>query len=179
MVRSGGVVGVPTDTVYGLGVDPFNEEAVARLYELKGRPPARPIGVLVGSMDQARVIGDLSEAADVLAVEHWPGGLTLVVTARVVLPDWVGDRHKRTVGLRMPDHPVALELLQATGPLSVTSANLSGKPDTTSDAEAKVLFGDAVYYVAGVSPGGQPSTVVDMTGVHPVVLREGPVDVTN
>jgi L-threonylcarbamoyladenylate synthase len=170
---------LPTDTVYGLGVDPHNETAVTRLYELKGRPESRPIGILVGSVEQAAVVGDMSGAAADLAAEHWPGALTLVVATRVVLPDWVGDRHKRTVGLRMPDHPVALELLQATGPLSVTSANLTGEPDTTSDTEARAVFGDEVYYVSGVSPGGQPSTVVDLTGVHPVVLREGPVDITN
>lgn len=170
---------MPTDTVYGLGVDPHNETAVTRLYELKGRPESRPIGILVGSVEQAAVIGDMSDAAIALASEHWPGALTLVVTTRVVLPDWVGDRHKRTVGLRMPDHPLALELLRATGPLSVTSANRTGEPDTTSDAEARMIFGDEVHYVPGVSPGGQPSTVVDLTGVRPVVLRDGPVDIAN
>jgi len=177
VVRSGGVVGLPTDTVYGIGVDPLNEEAVAKLYELKGRPPAKPIGILVGTMDQARMIGDMTGAAAALAEAHWPGALTLVVPARVILSDWVGDRIKRTIGLRMPDHPIAIALLEEVGPLSVTSANLAGGPEARDHLEARAIFGDAVYYLEGASPGGSPSTVVDLTGHKPVLLRQGPVSI--
>lgn len=167
---------MPTDTVYGIGVDPLNEEAVARLYELKGRPPAKPIGILVGTIEQARMIGDMSGMAEHLAAAHWPGGLTLVVPAKVILSNWVGDRIKRTIGIRMPDHPAALALLEEVGPLSVTSANLSGGPEARNDVEARAVFGDAIHYIEGSSPGGEPSTVVDLTGRKPVVLRQGPVE---
>ena len=120
------MVGLPTDTVYGIGADPLSEEAVARLYELKGRPELKPIGLLVASIEQAEVIGEIEVSLPSWRHEHWPGALTLVVTPKVILADWVGDAQRRTVGLRVPDHPVAIELLSAVGPLAVTSANLSG-----------------------------------------------------
>lgn len=175
-VTRGDVVGLPTDTVYGIGVDPMQEEAVARLYELKGRPELKPIGLLVASQRQAESIGVIEETAADLAELYWPGALTLVVTPRVVLSDWVGDTQRRTVGLRVPDHPITLELLEATGPMAVTSANLSGGAEALSDEDARAVFGDGVaVYVPGVSPGGQSSTVVDVTGAEPVILRQGPI----
>jgi tRNA threonylcarbamoyl adenosine modification protein (Sua5/YciO/YrdC/YwlC family) len=177
VIRAGGVVGVPTDTVYGIGVDPGNEEAIGRLFELKGRPAGRPIGVLVASIEQASAIGDITGRAGELAEEHWPGPLTLVVRSKTVLPDWVGDRDAGTVGVRIPDHPVTLALLQVVGPLAVTSANVSGGPETMNDVEARKVFGDAVFYVEGSSRGGRASTVVDMTGEGLVVLRQGPVEI--
>ncbi len=174
-VRAGRVVGLPTDTVYGIGVDPLQEEAVATLFEIKGRPSGRPIGVLVSSFERAAELGLIEGAAVGLARAHWPGALTLVVRPRVVLPDWVGDNQTQTVGIRVPDHPIALELLEEAGPMSVTSANLTGQPDARTDAEARAVFGDRVHYLTGTSPGGAPSTVVDATGVSLVVLRQGPV----
>jgi tRNA threonylcarbamoyl adenosine modification protein (Sua5/YciO/YrdC/YwlC family) len=177
-IDAGEVVGLPTDTVYGIGVDPLNERAVDRLFDLKGRPDHKPIGLLVASIEQAREIGEIDRVAEDLASSHWPGPLTLVVTPRVILADWVGDTQTRTVGLRVPDHPIAIELLSETGPLAVTSANVSGGPEAMSDAEARALFGDQVaIYLEGTAPGGVPSTVVDVTGPRPVVLREGPVRV--
>lgn len=175
-VRHGQVVGLPTDTVYGIGVDPLNLDAVARLFEMKGRPSDKPVGVLVASLEQAREIGFIEGAAGQLAERHWPGALTLVVTPKVVMADWVGDQVLRTVGIRVPDHPTAVELLAATGPLAVTSANRSGGAETMSDVEARAVFGDEVsVYLPGEAPGGEASTVVDATGVELVVLREGPV----
>lgn len=177
-IRSGDVVGLPTDTVYGLGVDPLSETGVARLYELKGRPERKPVGLLAASIAQAREIGEMDRAAENLASMHWPGPLTLVVTPKVILADWVGDTQTRTVGLRVPDHPTAIALLTETGPLAVTSANLSGEPEAMSDVEARAVFGDGVsIYLEGTAPGGVPSTVVDVTGHRLVVLREGPVRV--
>ena len=177
-VRAGLIVGLPTDTIYGIGVDPQNDEAVARLFELKGRPTGKPVGVLVASRDQAAELGELSGPARALADRHWPGGLTLIVRPRVVLAEWVGDRQAETVGLRMPDHDVALELLRETGPLAVTSANLSGGEETTDDIAARAVLGEAVaIYLPGQSPGGQASTVIDATGSEPVVLRKGPVHI--
>jgi tRNA threonylcarbamoyl adenosine modification protein (Sua5/YciO/YrdC/YwlC family) len=177
-IRSGQIVGIPTDTVYGLGVDPLQEEAVSRLFDIKGRPQHRPVGLLVATVEQAKMIGELGEAGESLAKDHWPGALTLVVTPLVVLSNWVGNAQLRTVGLRVPDHPAALELLEETGPLAVTSANRTGGAETLSDTAARVVFGDEIpVYVEGVCPGEEASTVVDVTGGRPVVLREGPIPI--
>lgn len=177
-VRRGQVVGLPTDTVYGIGVDPMQEQAVARLFELKGRPAAKPIGLLVASLEQAAEIGEIDGVAAELASRHWPGALTLVVTPKVILADWVGDAQRRTVGLRVPDHEITLELLSAAGPLAVTSANPSGGGESLNDEEARAVFGDRVaVYIPGRAPGGASSTVVDATGGEPVVLRPGPVSI--
>jgi L-threonylcarbamoyladenylate synthase len=175
-VREQKVIGLPTDTVYGIGADPLSEQAVGRLYELKGRPESKPVGLLVASVEQAASIGELEGVAADLAAAHWPGALTLVVRPNVILADWVGDAQRKTVGLRVPDLPVTLELLEATGPLAVTSANLAGGAESMSDEEARLVFGDLVpVYVEGRSPGGLASTVVDVTGPEVVVLRQGPV----
>jgi tRNA threonylcarbamoyl adenosine modification protein (Sua5/YciO/YrdC/YwlC family) len=175
-VREQKVIGLPTDTVYGIGADPLSEQAVGRLYELKGRPESKPVGLLVASIEQAVSIGELEGVAADLAAAHWPGALTLVVRPNVILADWVGDAQRRTVGLRVPGLPVTLELLEATGPLAVTSANLAGGAESMTDEEARGVFGDLVpVYVQGRSPGGLASTVVDVTGPEPVVLRQGPV----
>ena len=176
-ISDGGIVGLPTDTVYGVGVDPFNDGAVSRLFELKGRPEGKPVGVLVASLTQAREIADFSEMAVALAEKHWPGALTLIVVPTVVMADWVGHSQLRTLGIRVPDHPVARQLLEASGPLAVTSANLSGMTETMSDDEAREALGDRVsHYIAGVAPGGQASTVVDVSGDEPVVIRRGPIE---
>ncbi len=175
-VRAGEVVGIPTDTVYGIGADPLNETAIARLFDLKGRPEYKPIGLLVASVEQATDIGEIEGFAADLASRHWPGALTLVVTPKVILAEWVGDAQRFTVGLRVPDHPVAIELLGVVGPLAVTSANVSGGTEAMSDTEARAVFGSRIpVYLEGTAPGGEASTVVDATGVEPVVLRQGPV----
>jgi L-threonylcarbamoyladenylate synthase len=177
-IRDGLVVGLPTDTVYGIGVDPLDERAVARLFELKGRPQHKPIGLLVAGVEQAESWGELSERALGLARQHWPGALTLVVTPKVILADWVGDAQRKTIGIRVPDHPLALALLEAAGPLAVTSANASGGREALTDAEAREVFGDRVaVYLEGTAPGGEASTVVDATGDEPILLRHGPVPI--
>ena len=177
-VHDGEVVGLPTDTVYGLGVDPLNEEAVGHLFEIKGRPDHKPVGVLVATVQQAQVIGEIDGAGLKLARRHWPGALTLVVRPKVILADWVGDTVRETVGVRVPDHPVAQSLLERSGPLAVTSANRSGGPEATNEIEAREIFGDEVsVYLEGDSPGREASTVVDATTEAIVVLREGPVSI--
>ena len=177
-IRNRQVVGLPTDTVYGIGVDPLSEKAVARLFELKGRPEHKPIGLLVASLEQAEAIGEIEGMAAELAAQHWPGALTLVVTPKVILADRVGDAQRNTVGLRVPDHLITLELLEAVGPLAVTSANLSGGSESMTDEDARAVFGDLVpVYVEGRAPGGEASTVVDVTGFEAVVLRQGPVSI--
>lgn len=177
-IRAGQVVGIPTDTVYGIGVDPFDLDAVELLFELKGRPDHKPVGVLVATVDQAAEIGHLIPEAAALAHAHWPGALTLIVRPKVVMADWVGDQQRETIGIRVPDHPVARELLVLSGPLAVTSANQSGAPETMSDRQARDIFGDRVaVYLEGTTPGGEPSTVVDATGGDLTVIRQGPIPI--
>lgn len=175
-IKAGLIVGVPTDTVYGVAVDPTNLDAVRALYELKGRPAHKPVGLLAASLDQATSVAHIVGEAAELAGEHWPGALTLVVRPKVVLSDWMGEQQQETVGIRVPDHPVARALLEETGPLSVTSANLSGDPEALDESRAREVFGERVaVYLVGTSPGGEASTVVDATGRRIVVIREGPV----
>lgn len=177
-ILDGGVVGLPTDTVYGIGADPFNPDAVTRLFDLKGRPDHKPVGLLVATLEQADQVAEIHGASRSLATQHWPGALTLVVTPKVVLADWVGDRQRRTIGIRVPDHVVAQELLARSGPLAVTSANESGGSETMDDREARSVFGDRVdCYLEGRAPGGDASTVVDATGTNLAVLRQGPVHI--
>ena len=170
----GEVVGVPTDTVYGLAVDPWSEPAIEALYALKGRPEHKPIGLLVASVSQAEEIADLGAARGL--TRHWPGALTLVVRPRVLIPDWIGHQALRTVGIRVPDHERLRQLLERTGPLAVTSANRSGEAEMLDDAATRAVFGQgAAVYVPGRSPGGMASTVVDATGAAIRLLRPGPV----
>jgi tRNA threonylcarbamoyl adenosine modification protein (Sua5/YciO/YrdC/YwlC family) len=175
-VRSGEVIGVPTDTLYGLAADPFDQNALERIFAIKGRPGVKPLAVLVADLDQAQQIAAFSDRALDLAEEHWPGALTLVLPKLASVPQWVGQSERRTVGLRCPGHEVALELLRVTGPLAVTSANISGQEGVLDDIEARALFGDEVaVYVPGEAPGGTSSTILDLTEPAEWVLREGPV----
>ena len=175
-VRSGEVIGVPTDTLYGLAADPFDQNALERIFSIKGRPGVKPLAVLVADLDQAQQIAAFSDRALDLAEEHWPGALTLVLPKLASVPQWVGQSERRTVGLRCPGHEVALELLRVTGPLAVTSANISGQEGVLDDTEARALFGDEVaVYVPGEAPGGTSSTILDLTEPAEWVLREGPV----
>jgi L-threonylcarbamoyladenylate synthase len=177
-IEEGQVVGLPTDTVYGLAIDPLNDEAVALLFNLKGRPEGKPIGILAANVDHAAMIGDLDGVAGELARKHWPGGLTLVVTPNVILSGWVGNTQLRTVGIRVPDHEIAQQFLTITGPLAVTSANLSGQPEAMDHEQAEAIFGnDVAAYIQGNAPGGVASTVVDATGYPPTVLRQGAVEI--
>ena len=172
----GEVVGLPTDTVYGLGADPFSRSAVERLFAVKRRPAVKPVPLLAASVEQAERVGVLTGAARVVVERHWPGGLTVVVRRAPGLPDWLGDPARDSVGLRVPDHPAALVLLAAAGPLAVTSANRSGTAAARDDAGARAIFAGGVSaYLPGSGAGGAPSTVVDFTGRSPRVLRAGPV----
>lgn len=174
-VRSGRLVVLPTDTVYGVGCDAFDAEAVASLLAAKGRGREVPPPVLVPN---ARTVDglatDVPDAARRLMDAFWPGPLTLVLRAQASLMWDLGDTNG-TVALRMPDEAVALALLEQTGPLAVTSANRHGQPAATTITEAAVMLGPAVevYLDAGPSRGGQASTIVDCTGLEPVVLRTG------
>ena len=175
-IHRGEIVGVPTDTVYGLAVDPLQAGAVRTLFELKGRPRHKPIGLLSDTLDHFRPLVEVTTTVEELVADHWPGPLTLVARSLVPLSDWVGDHERHTVAIRVPDHLLTRELLALTGPLAVTSANPTDQKPAISHGEAKDLFGDSVaIYLPGICPGGTSSTVVDVTVEPPVVLRAGPV----
>jgi len=177
-IKRGEIVGVPTDTVYGLAVDLYDEAALDRLYDLKGREEGKPIAILVASLEQGLILGAMSDRALELADRHWPGAVTLVVPRLDTAPPWLGHPQRRTVALRCPDHPVAIDLLEQAGPLAVTSANRTGADPVCTAEQAEAIFGDDVLtYLPGEAAGGAPSTLVDLTMPSEVVLRKGPVSV--
>lgn len=161
----GEVVGIPTDTVYGVASLPAHEAA---LFILKQRPPEVHVPLLVAGVEQAGEVGVLNPLARRLVEAHWPGALTVVVTRR---PGVAGPP---TVGLRCPDHDLVRALLGLTGPLSTTSANLHGDPPLTTAAAVLAAF-PGIVVLDGGTCDGRPSTVVDCTGDEPVVLRPGTV----
>ena len=172
------VVGLPTDTVYGLAADPFSEGAMGKLYDVKGRPANKPVGFLAADATSAQELVKLPRWAVKLADQHWPGPLTLVGKAAVLLPDWSAKRYLRTIGIRVPAHPVTQELLKRTGPLAVTSANLSGGEESTTHEEAYAILGDAIAgYVEGSRQSGVASTVIDATRSKPKIIRQGAVQI--
>lgn len=176
-VRGGRLVVLPTDTVYGVGADAFDPDAVAALLAAKGRGREMPPPVLVPNLRTVDgLAADVPDYARRLMAEFWPGPLTLVLRAQASLMWDLGETNG-TVGLRMPDDPVALALLEQTGPMAVTSANTTGQPAATTILQAAAMLGPAVdvYLDAGPSRGGLASTIVDCTGTEPVVLRQGGV----
>ncbi|WP_019812944.1 L-threonylcarbamoyladenylate synthase [Saccharomonospora saliphila] len=176
-VRSGRLVVLPTDTVYGIGADAFDSAAVRALLRAKHRGPDMPVGVLVGSWStvDGLVLG-LPDRARALIEAFWPGDLSLVLPHAPSLR-WDLGSTRGTVMLRMPLHPVALELLREVGPMAVSSANVSGSPPAATAGQAREQLGDsvAVYLDGGPSGEAVASTIVDLTGGEPVLLREGPV----
>lgn len=177
-VGSGQLVVLPTDTVYGIGADAFDTEAVADLLAAKGRGRDMPVPVLVGSWDTVEgLTASIAQRTRDLIEAFWPGGLTLVVQQAPSLAWDLGDA-RGTVAVRMPLHPVAIELLERTGPMAVSSANKSGHPPALTAAEAQDQLGDevAVYLDGGPAKTGVASTIVDVTGEIPRILRAGAVD---
>ena len=176
--RAGRPVVVPTDTVYGIAVDPWQPGATELLFEAKRRPRDVPLAVLVADVDQAReLMEDPGPVAERLMSTQWPGGVTVVVRRRAGLDLDLGAA-TGTIGLRCPDHPVPLALTRRLGPLATTSANLHGEPTPPTPAAIAEAFGDAVALVLDAGPlPGTPSTVVDCSGPEPRILREGPVAV--
>jgi L-threonylcarbamoyladenylate synthase len=176
-IRRGELVVMPTDTVYGLGADAFSPNAVRRILDAKGRGRDVPVPVLVGSWRTVNgLVEHLPEVAKDLIAAFWPGALTLVLRHGSGLAWDLGDT-KGTVAIRMPLHPVALELLAETGPLAVSSANKHGMaaPLTAGEAEEQLGSAVAVYLDGGPAEDRTPSTIVDLTGDQPLVLREGAV----
>jgi L-threonylcarbamoyladenylate synthase len=177
LLRAGGVVACPTETFIGLLADAHDTHAVRRIVELKGRDPQQPIGLLLpDAAALAGVASELSERARTLAARHWPGALTLVVHAVPgLLPELLKDGK---VGARVPGESPALQLVRAFGaPLTATSANPTGQPPARNTAEVRAYFADRLdHVVAGESPGGLASTVIDVTTDPVTVLRRGAID---
>lgn len=166
-LAAGGVVGLPTDTVYGIAVARGTPGGVTRLFEIKRRPPEKAIVLLIDDVDQVEDLVRATSAARALS-GLWPGGLTLV------LPEAAGDG---TIAVRVPDHPAPRALARAVGPMPTTSANLSGEPEARTAAEVMAAIGDGLALIldGGPSPGGVPSTVVDCTANPVRILRAGAI----
>jgi len=177
VVRGGGVIAFPTETFYGLGVDPFNVPAVRRLYDLKGRSPeTRPILVFIRSRHELRaLVSEITPAAERLMQACWPGPLTLVFRAAEAVPS-VLTAGTGTIGVRLSAYPDVQRVLEVVGgPLTGTSANRTGQPPATTADEVERAFGADVDLIVngGPTPGGLPSTVVDTTVNPPRIIREG------
>ena len=172
-----GLIALPTESFYGLAVDPFNEQALVKLWQVKGRSNGKPVLVLIGEGAQLNpFVRNIPPAATVLMNAFWPGPLTIVFPAGLGLPDAV-TAGTRSVGIRLSAWQPLCELLQRVGPLTGTSANREGMPPPTTAEEVRHYFGDALDLIvdAGPTPGGRPSTVIDVQG--PIrIIRDGAID---
>lgn len=179
-LKAGGLVIFPTETVYGLAADALNEDAVRLAYEAKGRPEGQPLPVQIADVEQLTLItARVPDVAAKLIEKYFPGPLTIVLPRSAVLPELV-TAGRPSVGVRMPDHPVALALIRQTGgPIIATSANISGKPVPKTADEAVGYLGRSVRVVLDAGPAriGSPSTVVDVTVTPPRIIRVGAVPV--
>jgi L-threonylcarbamoyladenylate synthase len=180
LLRAGGLVALPTDTVYGIAVDLGTSGGVDRLFAAKNRPPDKGVVLLLAEAAQATEVGLWDDVADALADAFWPGGLTLILRQRPGLtlpPSLTGGT--LTIGVRLPDHPAPRSIAATLGPLPTTSANLSGGPEARDAREIVDQLGSAVDLVldGGPAPGGPASTVVDLTGAVPRILRAGAVPI--
>ena len=178
IIREGGLVAFPTETVYGLAGDAFNQQAVARVFEVKGRPANNPLPVQIASKDDLpRLVSEIPPVAKSLMEKFWPGPLTLVLQASPEMPELVTAGTGK-VGIRMPDHPVALALIRAAGtPIVAPSANISGEPPPTTAQEVLEYLDGKIELILDAGPTRLKvsSTVVDITQTPPRILREGSI----
>jgi L-threonylcarbamoyladenylate synthase len=176
VLSEGGIIAFPTDTVYGLASPAFSPEGIEKLYQIKDRELTKAIPILIGAMDQLLLIGpDLPAAAQTLADRFWPGALTLVIPRSPTLPDILSAGP--TVAVRMPDHTFARSLIQQSGPLATTSANLSGHTNPLSAEDVVAQLGGRIDMVldGGAVNGGIPSTIVDCSEEKISILRQGAI----
>jgi L-threonylcarbamoyladenylate synthase len=176
ILRGGGLVAFPTDTVYGVGALAFDGKAVESIYTAKDRFHEKAIPVLIGDIDDLdKIAMDVPSLVQMLASRFWPGPLTILVPKKPGLPESVSATS--TIGVRVPYHEVARALLRAAGPMAVTSANLSGQASPTTAEEVLAQLGGRIKLIidGGKTPGGAPSTLVDCTGDEIKILREGPI----
>jgi L-threonylcarbamoyladenylate synthase len=175
-LRRGGVIAYPTDTFYGLGADPRSLEAVARVFQIKSRSEQQAMPLIAGTLEQARLVGRFNRAAERIADRFWPGPLTLVLLQAVPLAAGVGQRD--TIAVRVPDHPIARALANGLGfAITSTSANRSGSPPCATLGEVSATIGAelTVLVDGGTTPGGSPSTIVDVSAEVPSLVRAGAV----
>lgn len=176
VVENGGVVAFPTDTVYGIGVSAFNKKAIDKIYDVKGRSHLKAIPILVGDVsDLEQITPQLPLTIKLIIDRFWPGALTLVLPSIPGLPDNLSTTN--TIGLRQPDHDQVRNLIQLTGPLAVTSANLSGEASALTADEVQQQLAGRIDLIldGGAVPGGQASTVLDCSGDELKILRAGPI----
>ncbi|HEY6564080.1 MAG TPA: L-threonylcarbamoyladenylate synthase, partial [Pirellulaceae bacterium] len=178
ILNRGGVIGIPTDTVYGIAASLDHPDAIERLFELKGRPTGKPIPILISSVASVPALAiDVREPVTLFLSEFWPGGLTVVLPGRPGLPRSLTGPDG-TVGLRVPDHRIALSVIERVGgAIACTSANIAGSAPALSAHEVSDVFGDRLDYVldGGQAPNGTASTLVSFSCEELHVLRQGPV----
>jgi L-threonylcarbamoyladenylate synthase len=180
-LRSGGVILYPTDTLYGLGADALSNDAVRKIYDLKGRDERKPIHAIVSDMEMMEKYAEVSDLARMLAKEFLPGPLTLILKKKARIKTGIA-RGISKIGFRIPDNPFCLALVEKFGkPVTTTSANRSGlKTERTAEAILEQLSGEIALVVdAGELPEREPSSVVDLTGNEPIILREGAIPVAD
>ena len=179
-LNAGGLVAFPTDTVYGLGALAYNAAAIESIYTAKKRPPEKAIPILIGSTEELnKVTTNIPHIAAKLAEHFWPGPLTLIVPKHPDLPEIISST--KTVGVRVPKHALAQALLNAAGPMAVTSANISGRASPNSAADVRHQLNGSIPLIldGGETQGGLPSTVVNCLGPEAVILRAGPITMEN
>lgn len=174
-IKNEEVVGIPTETVYGIGVDPLSQAAVDKIFNLKERDENKPLSILVHSFHDLIKLKIISKVPEIVEL-YWPGPLTIIVESELNFADGVGTKNPNSIGIRVPDNELALELLKKTGPLAVTSANISGQEDITNEKDAESVFGDKIgHYLQGSALHGSGSTIVDFRDEEFKVIREGPL----
>jgi L-threonylcarbamoyladenylate synthase len=177
LLRAGEVIGFPTDTVYGLAALATQGHAVRRVFEVKGRPLSQPLVLMVAEADQLEAWARVDGRARGYIERWWPGPLTVILPAlQGIGPPLTSSGRPRTIAVRIPNHEVALSLLRETGEaLATTSANRSGEPPAMTPLETAWVEGLAAVVDGGRAPGGVPSTLLDLSGQHPRILRPGPI----
>ncbi|MCL2142957.1 MAG: L-threonylcarbamoyladenylate synthase [Methanomassiliicoccaceae archaeon] len=176
IIKEGGLIVYPSETVYGIGADIFNESAVKEVFISKNRPFDMPLSVGVSDIEMASSIAEIDDNASKLIKKFMPGPLTIIVRKKSIVPDIVtSNSHK--VGIRIPDHPVAIQLIKRTGPIVATSANLHSRPDAVKMEEAKNDLGDAIsaYLDGGPCTLGKPSTIVWLMDGEVEIVRQGAI----
>ena len=174
-IKNEEVVGIPTETVYGIGVDPHSQAAVDKIFNLKERDENKPLSILVHSFQDLINLKIISKVPEIVEL-YWPGPLTIIVESELNFADGVGTKIPNSIGVRVPDNELTLELLKKTGPLAVTSANISGQEDITNEKDAESVFGDKIgHYLQGSALHGSGSTIVDFRDEEFKVIREGPL----
>ena len=174
-IKNEEVVGIPTETVYGIGVNPLSQAAVDKIFNLKERDENKPLSILVHSFHDLIKLKIISKVPEIVEL-YWPGPLTIIVESELNFADGVGTKNPNSIGVRVPDNELTLELLKKTGPLAVTSANISGQDDITNERDAEAVFGDKIgHYLQGSALHGSGSTIVDFRDEEFKVIREGPL----